>query len=1343
MTSGTLTGPDAVVVSGATIWADGIMSGTGSTTAAGGLTLGVADGGGHEEDLDVRTFINAVQATWIGIGNLNVVAGATFVNSATAVFTEVTANPVFTNIGVGQPGSGTFDNQGTFTVTAGGSMNSFFQNSGSVEIVSGSWELSGEGSSPGIIQVDAGAGFQLNRFYNILPANVTGPGTVTKIDGSQLAPAPFTGGSIVDGAFFQVTGNITVGSLNMTGGFLIVDGTITVTGPMLFDEGYIVGPGEIIAEGGLTLGQQPLPDQQEIYGTTLVNTDIATVYGLTEIGINSGAVFINQLGAVLGFQGSGSDIVGDGTVTFINDGSITADVGVNATYGIGGATLDNSGTISLTSGTLDLETGGVATGNFDAVAGTTLEFGHSAWEFDKDASVTGPGTVDFPIDSWPTFFESGSTYNVSGATNVDTGSPLVFLADSVIGNTGTLTLTSGGINFGTLAAIPVDSLTEQGGELTGSDILAISGATSWTGGTMDGTGSTVAQGGLTIDNTTQPTFLMERTLVNSGAATMLGAMPLEESFGAEFLNEPAAALTLQSGVNWQDDGDNTSTLVNDGSILVEAGIDTVTLFSTPQRPSFITNIGEIEVRTGTLELTADGASPGILSTDGGATLEFGSGSTFLLNAGSTTNGAGTYEFDGLITKVDPNASYGGTGVTSIGGGVEFDGNTSLVTLNLVDGGNLTGSGTVAVSGPTTWTGGEMSGAGTTSPNGGLSIGQAADTADNETLSGRILNNVASTAWAGGGSFSQNDGSVFDNQAGATFTIENDDDWNGDGSAVFDNAGTLTKSAITVATTFQVPLNNENSVQVQHGTLSLQAGGIVGGTYSIAPAGTLTIGSSAMTTTTAAFPNDFTSGNWTATISGTATDGSGTGIASVGVSLFDGTDYFDGTAFTSTTPVFNPATLNGSGWTYAIPASTFTSDVIYTFGSKALDHNGGLEPSTTTLLSLSQSAPQVTAVTPAVGPVTGGTNVTISGFYLSSATVVDFGANNPGTIVSSTATAIVVTIPAGTLGATDVTVTTDLGTSTISSADKFTYLPLPISTVTALPALSKPSFTVAWSGTDAGGPGIGTFDIFVSDNGGPFTPFLTGTTLKSATFSGVGGHTYGFYSVAIDSDGIRGATPSIAQTSTQAILDTPSKVYIDAVYEALLARQPDLGGLNFWSNQLDQGGPRTTLINLIDHSAEYFGTIIKPAYLQYLGRAADSAGLAYWTGQMQNGLTDQQLEAGFIASDEFFAKSGGTNATWVNGLYQSLLGRPADPAGESFWTQQLANGATRESVAFGFADSTEREGQLVEADYEAFLLRSAGSSEIAYWVGQFSMGGTNEDIVTGFVSSDEFYNRVTG
>ena len=54
---------------------------------------------------------------------------------------------------------------------------------------------------------------------------------------------------------------------------------------------------------------------------------------------------------------------------------------------------------------------------------------------------------------------------------------------------------------------------------------------------------------------------------------------------------------------------------------------------------------------------------------------------------------------------------------------------------------------------------------------------------------------------------------------------------------------------------------------------------------------------------------------------------------------------------------------------------------------------------------------------------------------------------------------------------------------------------PTSSVAALPAIeTTASFTVSWSGQDdAGGSGIATYDVYVSDNGGPFVPFLTGTT----------------------------------------------------------------------------------------------------------------------------------------------------------------------------------------------------------------------------------------------------------
>jgi len=68
---------------------------------------------------------------------------------------------------------------------------------------------------------------------------------------------------------------------------------------------------------------------------------------------------------------------------------------------------------------------------------------------------------------------------------------------------------------------------------------------------------------------------------------------------------------------------------------------------------------------------------------------------------------------------------------------------------------------------------------------------------------------------------------------------------------------------------------------------------------------------------------------------------------------------------------------------------------------------------------------------------------------------------------------------------------------------------PTGWVSALPGVTgSTSITVHWSGTDnTGGSGIATFDVFVSDNGGAFTPVVEGTTDTSASFQGQAGHAY--------------------------------------------------------------------------------------------------------------------------------------------------------------------------------------------------------------------------------------------
>jgi PKD repeat protein len=92
---------------------------------------------------------------------------------------------------------------------------------------------------------------------------------------------------------------------------------------------------------------------------------------------------------------------------------------------------------------------------------------------------------------------------------------------------------------------------------------------------------------------------------------------------------------------------------------------------------------------------------------------------------------------------------------------------------------------------------------------------------------------------------------------------------------------------------------------------------------------------------------------------------------------------------------------------------------------------------------------------------------------------------------------------------------------------------PTSQVSSLPAVTTTaSFTVSWSGADdAGGSGIASYDIYVSDNGGPFTLWSNHTTLTQQTFSGATHHTYVFYSIARDNVGHVEAPPAVPDTTT--------------------------------------------------------------------------------------------------------------------------------------------------------------------------------------------------------------------
>jgi hypothetical protein len=223
-----------------------------------------------------------------------------------------------------------------------------------------------------------------------------------------------------------------------------------------------------------------------------------------------------------------------------------------------------------------------------------------------------------------------------------------------------------------------------------------------------------------------------------------------------------------------------------------------------------------------------------------------------------------------------------------------------------------------------------------------------------------------------------------------------------------------------------------------------------------------------------------------------------------------------------------------------------------------------------------------------------------------------------------------------------------------------------------------------------------------------------------------------------------ASVSVSTTATataSAAARAGTAGYVTAAYEDILGRAPEAQALANWSAALAShvlSGEQ--FASALSHSAEHYRQLIRAAYRSYLGRKPDAGGLNGWLAAMQNGLSDEQLEAGFIGSREYIRKHGGPGAGWVRGLYHDLLGRTPSQAEVAGWLNALRHGVSPQQVAFGFAASAEREAIRVKDDYLSYLGRQASQAEVNGWVYAFEHGASNEDVVAGFIGSAEYHRR---
>lgn len=105
-----------------------------------------------------------------------------------------------------------------------------------------------------------------------------------------------------------------------------------------------------------------------------------------------------------------------------------------------------------------------------------------------------------------------------------------------------------------------------------------------------------------------------------------------------------------------------------------------------------------------------------------------------------------------------------------------------------------------------------------------------------------------------------------------------------------------------------------------------------------------------------------------------------------------------------------------------------------------------------------------------------------------------------------------------------------------------------------------------------------------------------------------------------------------------------------------------------------------------------GESVGRLYTATFGRFPDLSGLLFWFDALNNGLTSiNTVCEQFIASPEFLSRYGPdiSNETYINNMYINALGRPAEAGGFAYWTDLMNNqNVSRADTLLGFANSPE-------------------------------------------------------
>jgi predicted outer membrane repeat protein len=205
----------------------------------------------------------------------------------------------------------------------------------------------------------------------------------------------------------------------------------------------------------------------------------------------------------------------------------------------------------------------------------------------------------------------------------------------------------------------------------------------------------------------------------------------------------------------------------------------------------------------------------------------------------------------------------------------------------------------------------------------------------------------------------------------------------------------------------------------------------------------------------------------------------------------------------------------------------------------------------------------------------------------------------------------------------------------------------------------------------------------------------------------------------------------------------NSVFVENLYEVLLNRPGDAGGLAGFTNLLNQGVSKVAIVQAFESSLEYRIDQVQLLYQHYLHRAADPGGLLGFVNFLGSGGTLEQVAAIMVGSDEYADLHGGNNSTaFLDAVYEDVLNRAPDAPGLTGFSGALAAGMSRTQTASLFFSSPEYFNNLVQYDYQTVLGRTADPAGLNGFVAGLQSGGLTDQTALAFIlgSTESFANR---